>query len=37
MSERVAIGMTALKQIAFSFAFAITAVAVAEYVLWIID
>lgn len=26
-----------LKQIAFSFAFAITAVAVAEYVLWVFD
>jgi hypothetical protein len=29
--------MTTLKQIAFSFAFAITAVAVAEYVLWVFD
>jgi hypothetical protein len=29
--------MTTLKQIAISFAFAITAVAVAEYVLWILD
>jgi hypothetical protein len=30
-------GMTTLKQIAFSFAFAITAVAVAQYILWVID
>jgi hypothetical protein len=29
--------MTALKQMAYSFAFAITAVAVAQYVLWVID
>jgi hypothetical protein len=30
-------GMTALKQMAFSFAFAITAVAVAQYVLWVFN
>jgi hypothetical protein len=31
------LGMTAIKQIAISLAFAITAVAVAEYVLWVIE
>jgi hypothetical protein len=30
-------GMITLKQIAVSFAFAITAVAVAQYILWVID
>jgi hypothetical protein len=29
--------MIAIKQMIFSFAFAITAVAVAQYVLWVLD
>jgi hypothetical protein len=29
--------MTAIKQMVYSFAFAITAVAVAQYVLWVLD
>jgi hypothetical protein len=33
----MSLGMTAIKQIAISLAFAITAVAVAEYVLWVFD
>ena len=31
------LGMTALKQLAFSLAFAITAVAAAQYVMWILN
>jgi hypothetical protein len=30
-------GMTALKQLVFSLAFAVAAVAVAEYVVWILN
>ena len=31
------LGMTALKQLAFSLAFAITAVAAAQYIMWILN